>query len=544
MAKNPHHDLLLRGGTVLTMSSTPRAEAVLVRDGRIACVGSERDCVEAAVGEPEVIELDGATLLPGFVDAHCHPLVHGQFQTFTDCGWNSAPTIDDVVARLSARAGELPAGEPVRGQGFHQGNVEDLRYLRRDDLDKVATDRDVSVFHSSGHGAFVNSRMLDALGIGAHTPDPQGGRFARDGDGVPDGGLWDAAFDALTGPSGVKVGNHAPNVHLPDRPEALVAQLAWAQEQFLAAGVTSVVDAQVTSRELSTYLRLRREGGLRFRVDMLVLSSLLDQIEGLGLAGRLGDDRLALSGVKLYADGSVTGGTAHVHEAYCCNPLDHGFLYHDIPEFNALVLKAHTLGLQTGTHAQGDAAIEITIDALEAAMHAHPRADCRHRLEHCGLPTREAVDRMARLGLRPVTQPQYIGLFGDEMLRMLGERVERLVPHGDFLAAGVPLALSSDAPVTTPEPLKAIHAAVTRRTSGGTTLDDGAQKIDVMTALRGHTLGGAASIHRERELGSIEVGKHADFAVLSADPTAVPADELRELDVLQTWIAGERVHAA
>jgi predicted amidohydrolase YtcJ len=225
MSLHAPHEQLFRGGPVLTMTSSARGEAVLVRDGVIACVGSADACVRAATGEVEVVELDGATLIPGFVDAHCHPLVHGQFATFTDCSWNAAPSIDAVVERLSARASGLPAGAPVRGQGFHQGNVEDRRHLRRDDLDRVATDREVLVFHSSGHGAFVNSWVLDALGIGPDTEDPQGGRFARDEDGAPDGGVWDSGFDALTGPAGVKVGHHAPNVHLPDPPDVLVAQL-------------------------------------------------------------------------------------------------------------------------------------------------------------------------------------------------------------------------------------------------------------------------------------------------------------------------------
>lgn len=544
MTQPADHQTLLRGGNVLTMAEPLRAEAVLVRGARIACVGTEQACVAAATAEPEVVDLQGATLLPGFVDAHCHPLAYGQFESWTDCSWESAPAIASVIERLRATATELDAGAPVRGHGFHQGHVADKRYLRRDDLDQVATDREVTVFHASGHGAFVNSWALETLGIDASTPDPQGGQFLRDDDGTPTGGLWDAAIDALTGADGVKVGHHAPNIHIPDDPATLIARLAWAQEVFLADGVTSVLDAQVTSRELATYLGLRRAGGLRFRVELMVLSSLLDQLEALGLGGRLGDDRLAVSAVKLYVDGAVLGGSAHTSAPYCCDPLNHGYVYHDVGEFHELVRRAHRLGLQTGAHAMGDAAVGIAIDAFAAAMREDPRPNCRHRIEHCALPSREDVARIAEVGLWPVTQPQYIDRMGDQMLEMLGDRVQRLKPLGEFVAAGIPFVISSDSPVTSPEPLKAIAAAVTRRTRGGRQLGDDDLRIDVLTALRAHTLGAAASMHREATIGSVEVGKYADFAVLSDDPTLVAAERLPELAVLQTWIGGELVSGA
>lgn len=537
-------EILFGGGTVLTMASPSRVEAVLLRDGRIAAVGSESECA-AVADDPETVDLDGATLMPGFIDAHCHPLMYGQFQTWADCGWEDAPDVDAVVEKLRRAGDGLPPERPIRGHGFNQGNVAEQRHLNRDDLDRVDDAREVLVFHSSGHGAYVNSWTLSDRGIESSTPDPEGGRIGRGKDDRPDGSLWDGASDFLTGPDGVKTRNHGPNFHLDDPVEVRVEQLRLAEDHFIANGITSVLDAQVTGRELSTYMRLRERSGMRVRVEMLILSSLLDQLEMLGMAGRLGDSKLALAGVKLYADGSLTAGTAHFHAPYCCNPLDHGYAYHDDPEeFKRLVSRAHRLGLQTGTHAQGDAAIGLALDALEAAQSDSPRPDPRHRIEHCGVPTPEQVQRIARLGAYPILQPQYLLRYGDGLLEMLGpERGLRVVPLGEFRDSGVPIVLSSDAPVTPPTPLEAIASAVARRTLQGKLLDPGRQGIDVELALHGHTLGAARAMHRERDIGSIEIGKHGDFAVLATDPTTVPIEELPGVPVLATWIGGRPVYA-
>lgn len=524
------------------MADLPVAEAVLVRDDVIACVGTARTCRAASIGTPRVIDLAGATLLPGFVDAHCHPLMYGQFASWVDCSWTAAPDVDSVVSQLRSRAARSRGGA-VRGKGFHHGNVSDRRMLTWRDLDRVTTEREVVVFHSSGHGAVVNSYVLEANGLGAATPDPVGGHFGRFEDGSLNGEMWDSAVDLLTGPAGVKVVGHGPNVHLGDSPAALTQHLLDAQSAFHAAGVTSVVDAQVTSREMLTYLHLAEHGQLTMRVTMFVLSHLLPELERLGLGGRLGDDRLALRGLKLYVDGALTSGTARFEQAYCCDPDDHGYLYHDPEALAALIARAAELGLQTATHAQGDAAIGIVLDALSALSPTSRHASVRHRIEHCGAPTPEQIDRIRQTGAWPVTQPQYIHRYGDELERVLGKRAERIMPMGAFRDAGVPLVLSSDAPVCPPLPLEAVFSAATRRTLSGLVLDGGGDAISVAEALRAHTLGGAESVHRERRLGSLEPGKLADLVVLSANPLVVPLVELVDVQVRQTWVGGELVHA-
>ncbi|MGW1088520.1 amidohydrolase [Streptomyces sp. NPDC002596] len=535
-------EILFHGGTILTMTSDGRADALLVRNDRIAATGTVQECRELARAEPAEFDLAGATLMPGFVDAHCHPLMFGQFTSWVDCGWEAAPDIATVISLLGSRAERTGSG-PVRGKGFHHGNVADGRMLTRHDLDQVATDREVLVFHSSGHGVIVNSFALHQRGITRETPDPRGGHFGREPDGTPNGQVWDAAADALTHREGVKIGNNGPNFHLDDDVDVLADMLANAQSILHSAGVTSVVDAQVTSRELRTYFRLRERGELTLRAEMLVISSLLEDLERLGLGSRLGDDHLAFAGIKLYVDGALTGGTARFKEPYCCDPKDHGYLYHEPNELADMVLRADRMGLQTGTHAQGDAAIEIVLAAHAAARSAGARSDARHRIEHCGAPTSEQVKLIAAYGTWPVTQPQYLYRYGDEFVRALGDRAARLTPLGEFRDAGVPLVLSSDAPVCPPSPLEAVYAAVTRRTLSGTTLAENAEPLSVHDALTAHTWGAAASVHREHAVGSLAPGLLADLVVLSADPTAVPVEELLEIVVLRTWVGGRQVYS-
>lgn len=533
-------ETLVLNGTIRTMAHASLVESFLIRDARIVCVGTEQECRDEAITEPAVFDLNGATVLPGFVDAHCHPLMFGQFSSWIDCGWEAAPGIKDVVAALSRRAAGQPTG-PIRGKGFHHGNVAERRSLTRHDLDRVADDREVLVFHSSGHGAIVNSWALKMAGVTAETPDPSGGHFGREADGTPNGEVWDAAADALTGTRGVKITNNGPNFHLPEDVESLIAHLAAAQHTLHAAGVTSVVDAQVTARELHTYLRLRERGALTMRVEMLIISSLLGEVEALGLGGRLGDDQLAFTGIKLYVDGALTAATARFEEPYCCTQEDFGYLYHAPGELAELLSRVDKLGLQTATHAQGDAAIQIVLDAHAAMQNADGPSDIRHRIEHFGAPTVDQIHQAAELKLWPVTQPQYIRRYGDELVRALGDRAQRITPLGEMRDAGLPLVLSSDAPVCPPHPMEAIYAAVTRRTLANDTLGTADQCLTVEQALRAHTLNAAASIHREHAVGSLEAGKFADFVVLSADPVIVPVDELLTITPTQTWVNGTPV---
>ena len=534
--------VVFTGGPILTMAKPLRVEAITVVGDRIRCAGSLDECRQAAGHDREERDLGGRTLMPGFVDAHTHPLMLGQTQSWLDVGPRVAPSIPALVAVLHDRAQHLPPGVPLRAFGFDHRVTEELHEPLASDLDVAATDREIYVMNVSGHGGSINSFGLAAHGITAQTPDPRGGRLGRNSDGTPNGIVMDAACDLLTGPDGVKIGNHGPNFHLPEPPDVAAEQLHSAFRMFLRAGITTVVDAQVSRRELETYIAANEAGRLGVRVNMLVISAVLDEVLRLGLVGRLGDELLSILGIKLYADGSLGACTAYFPHGYACDSHNHGVLYHEPDEFHALIRRAHGAGLKTATHAQSPTAIDMVIDAIEAAQSERPRPDMRHSIEHCGLPTDAEIERIRRASIVPVSQPQHHRHFGDGVARTVGEDIaQRLNPIGLYARAGIPVVLSSDAPVVLPRPLESVQAAVDRRTLNGTVLGGPELCIDVLTALRGYTIGAAYAAHREDLVGSLEVGKLADFAVLAADPMFVPVEQLDSIAVEETWVGGRLI---
>ena len=538
-----HRPVIVTAGTIHTMdSSQPRAEAFLMIGPEIAAVGSLAHCREAAAAhgsqDPDVQDFGDATIVPGFIDAHAHPLMYGQMMSWVDCGPDKAATIPEILALLAEAAQKIPNGLPVRGYGYEHRNLAEERHPTRFELDTVATDREVYLMNASGHGGVVNSHTFELNGITADTPNPLGGEFFRDGAGELTGELSDAACNILTGVDGVKIGHHGPNFHLADEPEEHLRQLGVAQESFLAGGVTSIGDAQVSRREFDMYLRLAAKNQLKVRVSMYLLSHLLDDALDMGLHGQFGNARLSFAGIKLYADGTLGGWTAYFPDGYVGDPCRTGQLYHEPAEYKELIRKAHAAGLQTATHAQSPTAIEMVIDAIESALAERPDDDARHRIEHCGLPTTAQIRRMAVAGIRPVNQPQHYYNWGEGVQQAIGTPGERFNPLGEFIQAGVPVAISSDAPVAEPRPLEAIQAAVTRVTRNGHKLGPDNLCISAPDALAAHTINAATALGREDDLGSLAVGKKADFAVLGRDPLTAAADSIASINVLQTWIDG------
>lgn len=525
--------------------STP--EAFLVIDDRIRHVGTIDSCRAAAAEvsalSPELVDLGDTTVVPGFIDAHAHPLMLGQMMSWVDCGPEKARNIPEIVELLRAAAETIPAGRPIRGYGYEQRNLEERRHPTRFELDQVATDREVYLMNASGHGGVVNSYTFELHGVTKDTPNPQGGEFFRDENGELTGELSDAACNVLTGLDGVKIGHHGPNFHLGDEPDELKRQLAAAQENFLAGGVTTIGDAQVSRREFDMYLRLAETDELKLRISMYLLSHLLDDAIEMGLHGQFGNEHLSFAGIKFYSDGTLGGWTAYFPDGYVGDPCRTGQLYHDPADYAELIRKAHRVGLQTATHSQSPTALEMVIGAIEAALEDRPDTDARHRIEHCGLPTLEQIDRMAKAGIMPVNQPQHHYNWGEGVEQAIGTPGERFNPLGDFERAGVPVTISSDAPVADPRPMEALQAAVSRITRRGTQLGSDDLAVSLDTALRAHTITAARALGREDELGSLEVGKRADFAVLERDPHTTPVPELSTVRVAETWVGGERVYA-
>ncbi len=527
---------------ILTVDeSRPEAEAMLTAEGSILAVGTLAECEQVAASAgltPVRVDHAGATIVPGFVDAHAHPLMYGQLLTWVDITPAKAASIPEIIELMRAAAEQLPAGVPLRGFGYEQRNLAEQRHPSRHELDQIATDREVYIMNASGHGGVVNTFTFEKFGVTRDTPNPEGGEFFRDADGELTGELSDAACNVLTGLHGVKVGHHGPNFHLGDEPAEHQRQLDLVQREFLRGGVTAIGDAQVSKREFAAYLEMADRGALNMRVSMYFLSHLLDQVVDLGFTGPFGNAFLSAAGIKLYADGTLGGWTAYFPDGYLGDPCRTGQLYHEPREYTELVRKAHGAGLQTATHAQSPIAIKMVVDAIEQALADRPDSDARHRIEHCGLPTPEDITRMAELGIRPVNQTQHYYNWGEGVEQAIGTPGERFNPLGEFRDAGVPITISSDAPVAEPRPLEAIQAAVTRVTRRGHKLGEDSLRISAAEALRGHTLEGAKTLGREAEFGSLEVGKRADFVVLAQNPLDVDGADIAAIPVRETWVDG------
>lgn len=533
---------IVTAGHILTVDDThPSAEAMLTANGSIIAIGTVAEVEAAAVklgSTPQRVDYHGQTIVPGFIDAHAHPLMYGQLLTWIDVSPAQAGTIPELIERMREGAAKLPPGVPIRGFGYEQRNLAERRHPTKIELDEIATDREVYIMNASGHGGVVNSFTFAKYGITPESANPIGGEFFRDENGELTGELSDAACNVLTGLHGVKIGHHGPNFHLGDEPAEHQRQLDLVQREFLAGGVTTIGDAQVSQREFAAYLAMAERGALHMRVSMYFLSHLLDNVIELGVTGPFGNAFLSLAGIKLYADGTLGGWTAYFPEGYVGDPCRTGQLYHDPKDYAELVRKAHVAGIQTATHAQSPTAIKMVVDAIERALIERPDADARHRIEHCGLPTSEEIARMAALGIRPVNQPQHYYNWGEGVEQAVGTPGERFNPLGEFESAGVPMTISSDAPVAEPRPLEAIQAAVTRVTRRGHRLGSDNLRISAPAALRAHTLEAAISLGRDAEIGSLVPGKRADFVVLATNPFETPSEDIASIPVLATWVDG------
>jgi hypothetical protein len=431
-----------------------------------------------------------------------------------------------------------PSGQWIHGFGFNHFKYE--RPPTRWDLDRATTSHPVAIRHVSGHYLLVNTPVLEAAGVDDHTEDPKGGEFVRDNRGRITGLCLDAAT-GMVEPVAVDIGSHGPNFHTRASMEELLAAIDRAGRAYVAAGLTTVCDAQVTAREMAAYREARRRGTWWVRVACMPLSHQLAEYESIGLAGPFGDDMLWLGPMKFYSDGALTGGTAVFSEPYGEHGEFEGLLYWEPAELREMVGRAHAQGWQVGIHAQGDRAIDAVLDAFAAAMEAHPRDDARHRIEHCGYPTPSQIDRMARLGVVAINQPNYLYDLGDDFLARLGDRASWLQPMRAELDAGVRFALSSDADVTTHQPLETITNAVLRTTADGHPIGPD-QVLTVEEAIRAHTIDAAYSIFAEDRLGSIESGKQADLVVIDGDPFEVRPAEIRDLPIWMTVIDGELLY--
>jgi predicted amidohydrolase YtcJ len=534
----PPEGLILHGGTILTIDpGRPQVDAVAVIGARIAAVGTFDEVRAAVPPTTETIDIGDRTLVPGFVDAHNHYFATAE--AFAGVEVRDVRSIDELVRRIDHRAERTPPGRWIRGAGLEWSTYTEGRPPSREDLDAVSRQHPILVEHVSGHAVLVNSAALDLAGLRDDVRDPPGGSFDRDDRGRPTGIVRDTATGLVLGPS-VDIGHHGPNFHVDVDPEEAIGYLRDAGPRYLAEGLTTIGDPQVTRRELTAYRDAHRLGLSGPRVTVLPLSSQLEEYEAIGLAGPIGDDRLRIAGMKFYTDGAITGGTAAFTDGLDADRSP-GTFYHGPEVFGDLVGRAHRAGWQIAVHAMGDRAYDLYLDTLEAAFRERPPDDPRPRVEHGTYPTPAQQRRMASLGVIPVTQPGSIRELGDVWVSRLGDRVHEAMPLRSWLGLGLRPAISSDAFVQSYRPLDTISAACFRSTPSGLRIGPH-HELTIEEAVRAHTLDAAHALFLDDRLGSIEPGKLADLAVVDGELLSTSPERIGELEVWLTILDGRIVH--
>lgn len=526
-------DFVVRGGRILTLDrDNTVAQALAALHGRIVAVGSNQEVSDLIGLATRVVDLAGETVIPGFHDAHCHILLFGL--SLVEVNARPATTIAGVVEAVARHVAETPPGKWVRGGGYNENKLAEGRHPARHDLDPASPHHPVWLVHISGHMGVANSRALEMAGITRDTPDPEGGHIARDEHGEPTGLLQETAQELVK------------RVLPPYTLEETKAALGAAGRQMAAEGITSAQDAWagwIAPEEFRAYQETTADGTLPQRVRLMVDVERLEIGDSrfdfaFGLHTGFGSDHLRLGPIKIFNDGSLIGRTAALSRPYTDPPDTSGFLVKSAETIAEQVRLAHRGGWQVAMHVIGDRAIEVGLDAIETAMGADA-ARFRPRLEHCGVLRPDLIERIRRLGVVVVTQPRFIFELGDGFRAVLGEkRLQLTYPIASL--RGLPVAFSSDRPVVNGAPLLGIKAAVRQHTAGGEPYVP-EEAITVEEALRWYTLGAAYSTFEEKEKGSLEPGKWADFVVLSRNPLQTSLEELGGIDVLITVVGGQPV---
>lgn len=529
-------DLIVHDARIHTVDAThPQVAAMAVRDGRIVFVGSEREAMSLRGAKTRLLDLDGKTVIPGMIDAHAHLLGLGQgLQTIDLRGTTS---YDAVIAKVVERRDGTANGRWIVGRGWDQNDWADTRFPEHTALSAKTAEHPVLLERVDGHAVLVNAAALKAAGISRDTSDPAGGRIERDAQGEPTGVLVDNAIDLVT-----KVMPAPTQDELRDAVTRAITELQrW--------GLTGVHDAGVTRDVIGVYEALAREGrfGLRNYVMVAGSDADIDWALGRGVQNGLYDGRLWLRSIKLSADGALGSRGAWLLEPYADAPGHSGLATLPAGRVRTVATKALKAGFQVNTHAIGDRANRAVLDELAEAFDAVPVADHRFRIEHAQILHPDDLARFAELGVIPSMQASH----QTSDMYWAGARIGPTRELGAYawrslLDTGVIIPNGSDLPVELTNPLISFHAAVSRQDAedwpaGGWHPE---QRMTRDEALKSMTIWPAQAAFMEAEVGSLSVGKRADFVVLDQDLMRVPAELILRTRVLQTWLGGERVYAA
>jgi predicted amidohydrolase YtcJ len=560
---------LFTGGPILTMRrEAPRAEALAVEGDRIVAVG-ESAAVRAAAGGAEEVDLDGACLLPGFIDAHHHFSEGALFTSTMNLHWPAVRSVEEILAGVQARAVQTPPGQWVLGEGYDESRLREGRPPTLEELDAASPEHPVLLVQYSYHEAVVNTRAHQAVDLPLRRPNPPGGEIGLDGSGQPTGHMVENAVAPFY--------TRAVHEAVTRDEDGYMGHLARYQDRLFAAGLTRVYDAAVSPRMEATLRRAIELDVLRIPVLMMLASDdgmfmpPRDRLDGTRTGE--GDDPLRAGPLKLFMDGgeraamalplglvarsglavigrmlSGRGRAALRASGRMSGQLDRsdwrfhsGILFYTEAQARKLVGEAVTRGLSLALHAEGNQAIDRALAVLPRSPERRGPGVGPHRIEHFFFPGPDAIGRAAEAGIATAVQPMIVEWVGDRLLALGMVRRWLFTPIRSMLDAGLTVAGSSDAPVVDFDPLRGIRAAVRRLAASGKPLEDG-QQVTIEEALEMYTVHAARSGGLEHEVGTLEAGKRADLVVLDTDPTALAPEELDRLTVERTVCGGSDVY--
>lgn len=528
-------------GNIITMNEKmTKAEAFVVENGRFSKVGSNEEILLYKDSKSEVIDLRGKTITPGFNDSHIHLLNYGYSTTKINLG--GIDSIEEIIAysKKYIEDNKIPLGKWVLGSGWNHYFFKEPRFLNRNDLDKISTEHPILFTRVCEHTVTVNSKALEEIGINKNTPNPEGGEIVRDKEGNATGVLKEnaryLAYAKLPDPS-VK--------EIKDMLQTVIDRLSkW--------GVTSVQtdDFETFSSKnwekiVQAYRELEQEGKLKVRVYeqcLLPSEQRLKEFLDAGYKTGTGSDMFKIGPLKLLIDGSIGPRSALLKEPYNDDPKNAGIAIFTQEELDSLITMGHLNDMQIACHTIGDKAIEMALDSYEKAQKIRPLKDARMGLVHVQIGSEKIYERIRKNNIIVYAQP----IFAQSDMhcvedRIGKERMKMAYKYKFMVKKGIKMPLSSDSPVESANPMDSIYVAVTRKDYSG--YPEGgwypADKLTVEETLKGFTLDSAFASFEENIKGSIEVGKYADFIVLSDDITTIDPEEIVNIKVLNTYLSGK-----
>jgi len=530
-------DLIVRNANIITMDArNPIAQAMAVRGDRIVYVGNPARAQRCAVPGAKVLDVQGRTILPGLIDVHTHAqewaksLAKGEI----DLNFPKVKSIADAMGLVRDKAAAAKPDEWVIGFGWDDAKFQEKRYITRQDLDAVTGERPAYLVHVSGHLAVANTAALKLAGITRETPDPVGGLIEKDPQGEPTGIVKDTAMPL--------VARHLP----PDPPDVPRRAAAIATTEAAKFGLTTIHDIWLSADDMRGYQQARDAGELRARVRMVPGVRNIEDAERLlqtGLYTGFGDAFLQLGGVKMFADGGMGARTIAIYPpGVIGEPENTGLLLWRSEDMQKAHRTLAAAGWQLITHAIGDRAMDQVLDSYAAVQEQLRIKDPRWRIAHGGVSTPKILQRLHEQSVIVDGNPAFVYWIGSWFLKYGPERVRWSYPGKSYFDHGVIAGGASDVGVTPISPWWGIWAAVERKEMNTGDVLAPEERLTIQQALQLYTRNGAYIGREEGAKGSLEAGKLADFIIIDRDVLHTPAPQLKEVQVLATYVGGKPVY--